>query len=116
MNQPCHYTTIQCLAPGYYVECSCGWRNGSYYARTPAEEAARDHVERAELPELHLKGKDCETLRAHEIEPEETTAADLLGSTMRRLPGLPPTPHFDEVCEIMASTFGQALEKPGRCW
>jgi hypothetical protein len=63
-----HTTTIICEAPGYYVECSCGWRNGSYYARSPAEEAARDHVEQAAL---RLQGKDRETLRAHGVETGE---------------------------------------------
>ena len=60
-----HTTTIICEAPGYYVECSCGWATGSYATRSPAEADARDHILQAKL---RLQGKDRETLRAHGVE------------------------------------------------
>src|ERR1035441_1261443 len=57
--------------------------------------------------ELRAQGKDPATLRAHGIE-------SVPGMTMRRLPGLPSTPHFDEACKIL---FGGVLmeHKDDRC-
>ena len=63
-----HHVTLKCGFPGFYNECSCGWKPSHCHAdRWSAEDEARQHKIDVEM---RRAGKDSKTLKAHGLEPK----------------------------------------------